>query len=259
MDDTGSKNMPEAVVDLLKNSGTLSSADVDECLTKYPLSKEQLKAFADAVVEKVVCDGRELSSRRAFCRARISNAMTLLKISLISSFSLNRLADIENGNITSLTQAECRFFNDLFGISCIPSYTSFFSEPSDGGTILQLSQMSEFSNYQNLSDFAERNGTMKFKENECPGLSGVVIETDAEQVEFGYSGRIFISVSELNSGIQAELSLCRTTDGRYLLLKFTESGFCSARGECFSLDSFAWRLPVRQIVLQVLENRSFEI
>lgn len=251
MSSTEYKDFPRAAVDLMKNGQKLSSAEIDECLNTCRMNKNQLKIFADAVVDRVVFSGNDLALRYAMCHARILNEITLYRMSLLSPYSVKHLADIERGNTAAVTPAECRFFNALLGLDFKPSVQYMLCETSGDGMLLPLSQMDSFSNLQNLSDYAERKCVKKFQNGELYGLNGIVIEADAEQIGLEYYGRVFMLVSELDEITAKHLSLCRMDDESYLVLQPVQNGFQNADGKVFGQERVLWRLPVRQLILKV--------
>ena len=241
---------PDAARELMENKTAVSSAEIDDCLNKCQLTEEQLKEFADAVVDKTVCSGIELSVRRMVCRARILNCVTLQKMSLISPYSVKRLEDIENGRIDYILPAECRFFNDLFGLSCQVSSPSILNEPSAGGCIVKLNDMESYTKYQQLDKYAEKHCIRKFEADDYPGMNDIVIEAAAEMIGYTFKGKLLLMVDELENEDQKRLSLCKMNDGSYLLLEPCESGYRSITGVCYEDTSVAWRLPLRQAILK---------
>ena len=247
------KNLPEEVENLFV-SPVVSTEDVDDCLAKYRLTNSQLEKLADAVFEKVVHNGPLLTVRRNICYTRILHGLTLKKMAMVVPVGYRRLLDIEKGYIENIRPNECRLIDELLGTQTAPEIPDILREPSGEGLLLRLKDMGDFNNFNDLERFANANGSVKFTENQLPGVSGIVIHSTADEIGLALTGEVFIQVSELISTDDIGLFLCCTANKQYRILTRDDNGtYRTADGEQFVQD-IVWRLPVRRIIFDVKDR-----
>lgn len=216
--------LPTEIAGVISSTGRVSSRMVDDFLSRYSLSPEQRSFMADALYDRVICDGKEKAVRRAIFRMRVKNGLTLDALALRSPFSGGRLADIESGEFQSLRESELSYFSDVYGVVCIPDAPMTFSEPDDGGVLLMLKDLDGYEGAGDLAQFAESVCVRNFSRSDIPGMSGTVVSCKCRDIGFPGKGDLMIKVSELREDDDGDtLVLCCMENKSYRIATLNEA------------------------------------
>ena len=238
---------PELSEILEAGRGDISSA-IDAYISTHDMSAGELNTLAAVASAKLVRAGSDLGARRAICRIRIENGMTLQRLALSSPFSYSRLKDIEDGRFDLIRPAECRFFEDMFGVMIPISTLDVFCEPSGEGILLKLKDLDGFDNHLDLQEYADRHCTRRFCNGEIQGASGILIDCSTEEVGLPFPGRALLTIDELIYPEEDALYVCRFGEKKIMVLQYRSEKYCSLDGSV-SLESeeIRWILPVKQL------------
>ena len=239
--------LPTEIAGVISGTGRVTSRMVDDFLTSYSLAPEQLAFMADALYDRVICDGKDKAVRRAVFRMRVKNGLTLKAMALRSPFSGDRLEDIESGQFQSLRESECRYFREIYGIVCIPDAPMMFSEPDDGGVLLALKALDGYNESCALTEFAESVCVRNFDRNSIPGMSGTVVFCKSRDVGFPGKGELMIKVSELQDEDDGDtLVLCCMENKTYRITTLEEAS--AAEFDEDVLETYVWMIRIDKLI-----------
>ena len=252
-------DFPAEIERVISGQGRVSSRTIDDFLSRFSLSGEQLEALAETLFDRVICDGNEKAIRRAVFKTRVARGLTLKALAISSPFSCQRLEDIEAGNFQNLSSAECNFFSDVFGFVCVPETPQLYSEPDEDGILLTLNELAAYDGASDFCAFAEKACVREFDRKEFAGLNGVVVSGSSREIGFPGNGEVLMKVADMpQRDFRAEAAvLIKGADGTFRIASRKDDRRITLDGRILDEKSFCWELQIKKLIYQ--DGRLFSL
>lgn len=205
----------------------------------------------------------EDNSGLALMHMRAGAELSIDEVAARSDMSVERLAELESGNVNNITAEEKEKLSAIYGIDFDTSEAAV-EEASDisslykrgGAPQIMVSDLLSYDGKENIAEFAWQN-IRNFVSHKVKGVSRpVVAQAFSNEVGFLHDGLLQIFLSQTRPAGYAQMEL-RMYDGG--VFRLWQPGLSDKRSQTPSFETHGtliWSLPVVEVILQPLKMKA---